>query len=640
MSNPTKDMSQRYLHDGFITLPGGQNDGVSPLLADKSQYVKGLNVSTRSGLLHTRPKFKEMDLLDSNGDPWTLPDGKFQGAFTYSLNGGDRIVVGIAGVLYSIYINVTGQTAFTVHSHYMGGAVFNSEADMIYFCQADRYLAVQDGTSDPVAIYEKISLSVHRDVAVQFTPTYTEGEIILDEEGVDTGLGTPPPGYEDSGGRLPVGTIMAYGYGRLFVVPRYVPDTEPANSISGKPYWLASDIIKADNPIEVLWYTEVSYLAGGGATASPIEAGYVGGMQLTRNMLSGDGNGPLIVFYRSGVSSFSVQASEEQWTIITIGNVLFTTAGSVSPRACISMNSDLLFRSTDGIRTIKSDVTQAGSGTLANVTISNRVKRILDEDSGEALPYVSACVVDNRMLMTTNNAIEGGDPVFNGIVSYDVASYQSADNNTTPIFDGIWTGLKFLQVLTARSTLLDFHAFAFTKSGESNSLWRLAKDEAEYLDGEDSRPLCRVYTTPVLWEEFFVVKDLKCIDMWISDIQGEVDVKIYYRPYGFKLWNETNSGHFEADMVTDGSLPQRRWKRRFIIADEPICDLENNMVDRSAIFEFCIEWQGHMEINRVLFQSKDLHTSYNDVCTDEVAVPLIAGARGSLIDDTTYEIGV
>jgi len=69
------------------TQVGGMNNFTAPEFLSEVEYARGVNLSSRSGILHTRPRFTKLS---------TLPDGKFQGMYTL----GSTLYAIVAGSVY------------------------------------------------------------------------------------------------------------------------------------------------------------------------------------------------------------------------------------------------------------------------------------------------------------------------------------------------------------------------------------------------------------------------------------------------------------------------------------------------------------------------------------------------------------
>ena len=247
-----------YQYDGFIALQMGMNAALNPAYLTGTQYALGVNIDVRGGLLRTRSGFWELT---------RLPEGTFNGIGRWSLNSGDRLVVGIGGDLHVLEAN-TGSVVFV-----LTGALTSSLG--YYFCQADRYLVVQDGARSPVVL------------------EYSNGAYTQVTSDVS----------------IPIGFSMTYAHGRLHVVPRYIPQTFE----DGRASIVSGDICEPDNPSTCLKFTETEYLSEGGANGLPAELGFIGGIGTLRNSSTGTGVGGTIVVARNGCCGFDFSISRSLW---------------------------------------------------------------------------------------------------------------------------------------------------------------------------------------------------------------------------------------------------------------------------------------------------------------------------------------
>lgn len=419
------------LLDGFTGLPGGMNAGTDPsLIESAAQYAFGVNLTSRGGLLKTRPPFIRLEAY--------IPPGKFQGAARYRRTDGDRIVYCVDGVVYSLNLET--------FRRYRIGAFPSTTFDIAYFCQADRFMVIQNGIIYP-----------------ENWPILLDGDFIVDNANVQY--------FDDTNGwqylgdhahydavRVPIGTSMAYGHGRLFVAVPRIWDT---GKLSGSEQWLpstgtrsfcASDIFQSDNPSEFLAFIESTYLSGGGAISLPATLGYITGMTLFRASASGTGLGALVVFGSEGVCAYGVNSPRSQWQDIDLANVLFLGSGTESPRSVVTINDDVVFRAADGWRFLKYTATQVtgSGGNLSNLPQSFEMTPVVGLDSRLERSFASAAYVNNRLLMTSAGYVSGSEILFDALISLDAANVGSvASVNTTPIYDGVWTGHAFMQVLDA-----------------------------------------------------------------------------------------------------------------------------------------------------------------------------------------------
>ena len=137
------------------------------------------------------------------------------------------------------------------------------------------------------------------------------------------------------------------------------------------------------------------------------------------------------------------------------------------------------------------------------------------------------------------------------------------------------------------------------------------------------------------------LKHLKYAEIWLSDIIGQVDFTMYFRPHGYPLWFEFGTGTVCATVdIDNGIMPQARMKVRLEPVTDTACDTILKKDQRWASeFQFCIEWTGHCKVQKVFFftdREEDpitLACELSATCTE-----LTADTDGIQLDDYSYEI--
>ncbi len=438
--------------------------------------------------------------------------------------------------------------------------------------------------------------------------------------------GGPAPVFDfDDSQKVPVGTVMSYVMGRLHVVPRYVPGTTE----SGKPYFLSGDIVKPYTPEDVLRFSETQYLTGGGAHGMPLEMGDIGGMAMVRNSQQGTGVGDLYVIGSNGMAAFAVSVPRSQWTDVTISQGLFVGSGSKSPWAVLAVNSDLIYRATDGIRMLSYTTSQQWQGgSLMNSPISTEVAPYMTDPS--YLRYVSGAYFDNNVLFTCEGT---GSRYFRGMVHMDWAPLISfGQAATAPAYTGIWTGANFAQLITARKAGYQT-CFVFAQGPK---LYLVDPDVDADNGAVDIES--RIITRTFNFKDFSLRKKLYNVDLWISKLTRDTTVTVYARPNGYPFWAMLSS---KLIRVGAGGSPQMRHRVRFGLDDIlDKCDATNGRpLYNCAEFQFAIEWTGHMQLDKALFTTELLGEQPPDPCGESVAVSLVETATsGVALDDFSYTI--
>lgn len=548
--------------DGFTSLVGGQNAGMKSHLLQPSQYFFGLNISCRGGDPHTRPAF-----IPTGVNLGAYETGRFQGSKAYRLSSLDRLILVIDGHVLGVD---TTTFAVTDYSAQANVGTLDPNVPRCYFCQADHYMIVQDGINPAVIIHENTARR-----------------------------STLAAGYE-----IPVGTIMAYGHGRIFMVPQRVQDQD------GRRFWMAGDIMIPTNPENVLKFREtmgVEGMGSGGAFSLPGEFGIIMGMEFLQNSPSGSGYGALVVYGKHGVSSFDVDQPRAQWTEVNISHVLFKEDGTLSPRSIVTVNADMYYRGKDGIRTIGASVNEIGKkewGTktygIRNSPISREVASILERDNAQTvLPYVEMAVCGNRLFCTSVIDTTKSEPMFKALVVLDADVVSSITTPSSPIWDGAWTGHNFMGLTVARNPSRELNAmFAFVKTEDGkNDILRLSENEG-YVAGYSEAIQCRIYTRGFTYEDLVNQKEFLKMSISISGVQGTTALKAYYKPLGYPLYGQMDNGFVQ---TVQAGLGHRRQNLVLSPTGKEIDPVLQTYLTFGWGFEFVVEWEGYMEIEACSF---------------------------------------
>ena len=590
--------------DGFISLLGGMQGGINPLLLGPTMYARGINVSSREGLVRTRAGFTSLGAIPAAGT--------FQGAARWSLNSGDRIVVAVSGRLLTF--NLESETWTDL------GVQMSTTAETVYLEQADRWIIAQDGSSTPKAIEE---------VA-----------------GVDQMYsGSNPDGVK----HVP-GTISKYVFGRVHFVPTLLPTQTPSlpddaveadynetpisSALSGRTVFVSSDVRDNFDPQWILRMSEHRILSQGGGLAMPQELGFITGMSAFRNAATGTGTGPLILFAREGVCAFDVSVPRTAWKSQQLSQVLFFGSGTRSPFAIVPVNDDIVFLDAEGqLRTIRftTSKTAGGSGSLSNTPMSTEVTPFLEASDRSLLPHASASYAYNRLLFTV--AGEEG-PQFKGVVSMDTDPTFGVSETSNALFDGMWTGFTFLRLLHARYQDGLRH-FAVVRNGAALALvWY---DDSALVDPNGTRIMSQ------LWTKFYefgdaalLTKRLQHVDVWLSDVQTQTEFEVLFRPSGYPNWLSLGS----KVLNVIGTLPQARRRLRFgVDTDNTGCNPVTQEALHSATeFQFALRWTGACTVAKFQVVAQKLADAPPECAEDNPDNNDMASAPGETLDDFEYEV--
>lgn len=555
------------LTDRFGFFLDGMNDGIEPQNLPDTQYAFGVNGTIRRGQFRTRDGFREIDL------PESVLKQNFQGCIRYRLNDADRIIFAIAGHLWSLNID----TGVFIDLSQLTGAALAPNSPKAYFVQAEKYIIAQDGVNKPCII--------DGDTCVQ--------------------SGIPPAAMS-----IPIGTVMAYGHGRLFVVPKEIIFNNV--STDGRRFFLAGNILIPGQPETILKFTETEDINGGGALALPAEFGFITFMTLQRNAGGGSGYGPLIVGARNGVSAFSIQLPRQfdaalgipGWNESDISQVLFMDTGTRSSRSVVATNNDIMFRGSsnkDGIRSVSFQV-YGSQQTLQNIPLSGEMQRVFDNDNQTSLQYVSQSIADNRLISMVKPANDT-DNSFEAMASLDFAPLQNLKQKASPAFDGVVTGAQFLQSMSAMYEDKERH-LVFCRKADGNLSLVVMHDE-EYTD--NGTPIeARLYTRRMNGKNLSDTKIIEKVMLCLSDIRGDVTVSVYSRPDWYPYWVQIGATwSFSAPVTDPNSVPQGKQRIDFSAFKNQACNtIEKTDLISGMAHQFCIAITGRamLDYGEVLYE--------------------------------------
>src|SRR5438105_6826165 len=181
-----------------------------------------------------------------------------------------------------------------------------------YMVQVDKSLIVQDGQSLPI-IYD--------------------GSIAR-----RSNIGGDIP-------EVPVGTLMAYGMGRLVVVRN-----DFRNIVFGDLYGSHADFDAGESVIK---FTETTYLSEGFDATIPFALGKATAATFFPQLDTSTGNGQLMIFAERGAASFFLSLPRDQWKTASFQQLALLTTGLRGWRSISAVNEDLWFRSDDGWRSFR-----------------------------------------------------------------------------------------------------------------------------------------------------------------------------------------------------------------------------------------------------------------------------------------------
>lgn len=480
--------------DGFLTAQGGVDSGFPPSLIAPNQLAWAVNTTVRGGFPTARPGWWKRALNFGGDDDLrdAFEDGRFQGAGTYiSDSGQSYIAVSVSGRIFLIDI----KAGFAVREITITGDPSSATRPHAWFQQAENFLIVQNGQENP---------------------------FIWDGAGSrranSGGVGTE---YKE----VPIGGPMAYGKGRLWVA-------------RGSEYF-GGDLVGSVPSLgrgSVLRFSENDFLNEGGGFS--VANGPITGLAFAANLDTSLGDGDLLVFTALSTYAFNAPIDRDVWKDLQypIQRFALLNYGSLNHEGIAIVNGDLLFRAVDGVRSLiyaRRDFTEWG-----NTPISRQVQRALQFDTPQWLTEVSATTFDNRMLMTVQPAnVNGRGIVYAGMVALDYDLVSGMGQKWSPAWEGVWTGLRILRVMTIRVGTDDRCFILCLGEDDDIELFEVTKAGLFDFDGAEDVPTQWLYETrSVIFGDPMGLKRLESCDMWYDRVAGEVDVNVRYRVNESECW--------------------------------------------------------------------------------------------------------
>jgi hypothetical protein len=630
---------------------GGANSAVDPALISENQYSWGENIVVRDGFPKTRPGFKFIKLL---------PPGVVQGAcyFTNRIRNTQDLVALINGKLYDLAPLEASTQARDISPAGETSPLVSQKASLV---QANAFLVSQDGTS-PAIVYDGTTSFRSQGKTQLASPAVTITDAVLGANnnliavpnvvGIEVGMlvASNSGAVQDetfvtsfdienstitlskdatrtivttllfySAGivrdniSIPVGSLVAYGNGRLWVANN--------NNL------FAGDLVGSSLNAEIK-FTETIYLTGGGSFYFNEN---ITGLVFLPGQDNSVGQGDLIVFTQNAIYAIRATNYDRTTWQTTPGmqRKIFVGRGSENQESIIVTDRDIYFRSLEGIRSLAQTI--SATGVLSFVD-SLEAARVMSFDTERWLTYTPGTLFDSRYLLggapkiqriTDANGNYTGrfNIVFSKIVSKDFNA-GSVLNAPVPVFDGEWNGFQICKLVEGTFDN-SRRCFAITcDSDGKNCLYEVTL--ADYADeikpsrnaGVVTTPIeCSVETKRFSFGTPFDIKTLMRADVGFTDVYGDVTWNLKYSPdfvnLFYSIQDKTIPNEQETPVLTTQSPPDLAYGFRTVrtVKPESVClDLTNRLSNFGYMFQAKLYWEGQAKL--ALFR---LHASRKDI---------------------------
>ena len=639
--------------DGFTSIIA-QDADTHPSYLPESVVSESVNRTFRGGINRTRPSIRNIPILAGDGESETIvndiQNGNFQGAYPYrstNLRTSDGILLSVSGIIY--FLKMVNNRAFAYK------VIEGNDPGMMhtFFVQAEDRAYIQNGYQNAIAwdgvlgtltaseiqngdYCEIVSVGTtnfmligapSNTIGVKFTAVITDTQR-------GTGTGTVKlPAYRLNPylAKMPIGTIMEYAFGRVFVSDRF-------NQI------YASDIIYGGGFTDTKNtenFTEIGYWAEGGAFSTPAMMGNITGMKAMPELgYNLRGQGQLVVLTGNGAFSMDVSLPRSQWNTSNIQRISLLGRGCTSPYLAL-VNSELWFRSHDGWA-FYSNTQSEFNRYFSLRKLSRDVNKWVSNDTPWMKQFASTIFFDNYLINTVSpqtyraEGVEGLNRYHRGMVVLDLdqSSRPAPDAQLDFRWNGVWTGIRPTQLLTAliQGEKRGF-GFSFDKDNK-NRLYEFTTAQGDDYGPNGTRQIESFFTTGRY--DFnrsgatnkFLRKKITGGEMWMSEIKGEVNSSAEFRADSNPCWSElkvpTTFGCDPCSPVVTECFPQRggnRYKRyKFNTPDPSECnDLAGIPSVEGSEFQIRINLNGAATVDRVRLMANSKNNDDSPVgdCPEE-----------------------
>jgi hypothetical protein len=484
----------------------GQNAYNTPDLILDGQYAKGVNVTTRRGILRPRYGFHQLQftfdkttIRNAYGQIRTSENlfytGKFQGMAPYMNEGIPYLIVVISGYVFRVdtvtnYVQILS-TEVTL----------NQFTARVNWTVASEWLVLYDFPNFPVL--------VNGDQVTRSNPNFV------------VGTGIQP--------QVPVSVMGAYNNNRLWIANARSEYTagDPVGSLATPfaPITFA-EVLTPGSP-----YFDQSFQLG---TANSNEA--ITAMGLIQQIDTSTGFGPLYIATENAVYTVQSQYPRSQWEALQgFASVAIFQAGIVGPRAVVNTNSDFMFMTPQGkIHTFST--ARNDSKRWGNLPISREVENYLTFSDPELLKFTCAGYFNNYVFFSANPyrtiaRTVDNEPILDylsgGFIVLNLDNAATLNSPSPPVWDGLWTGVNPMEIVNMGN-----RCFIMSKDqGARNSIHELSDSLTfDRHQGVDTNVKSIIYTREYSFDSPFLDKTGTTISAPVRDIKGDFSMTIEKKP--------------------------------------------------------------------------------------------------------------
>jgi hypothetical protein len=400
---------------------------------------------------------------------------------------------------------------------------------------------------------------------------------------------------------LPAGRMGAYGMGC-----NAVSLTDGISYIIGDVVGSASGTPALNYRDAVLKVTQNTFLSGGGTFRLPGTGDIITAMVFPTIQDASLGQGALVIGTQFSMFSNQVPGTNPStWDTLTfpIQTESLKDKGPQGQNSTILLNSDVFFRSSDGIASLVS--ARRDFFDWGNHPVSNEMVRVLNDDDQNLLNYGSMISFDNRLFCTAGPISTNNGVVHQSMVTLQLDLLSSLRTKQPPAWEGMWTGINIFQLIAGRVNGVK-RAFAFTYNFNQQILeiYELLPEISTQVQDNSSSSIGWAFETPVAFgpsvKPMTDLIQLRDGEVYLSDIQGDVEVVVYWKPDYYPCW--TVWREFDVCQSADATDSQPGYRMRIGLGEPSVkpCEAGNNRPLRIGhFFQFRVEITGSCAFNGI-----------------------------------------
>ena len=452
--------------------------------------------------------------------------------------------------------------------------------------------------------------------------------------------------------QMPIGTIMAYAYGRVAV-------SNAQNNIYVSDIIYGSGFTTTSNTQN---FTEQTYWAEGGSFTPPANLGLITGMRVMPSLnINVRGQGELVVFCENGSFTLDLSQDRTTWQASNIQKVSLIGRGCRSPWSITGVNNDVYFRSDDGWAFYNNAQVDFYSA-FSFRKISREVQPWVNYDTPWLRQFESAMFFDNRLIATVSPfTVANANPNYGlhrpsrAMIVLDVETESRIDPDASmpTRWNGLWEGPQPTQLLTAqingvqRGFCFSFDADGVNRLYELQNSSVLATGIDDYSQVYGSVPIKSYFTTkrfdfvPNPGASKFVRKQLAGGELWVSNLKERVTFEMSYAPDSYPCFtqlgntisiSENGCTPIQANCSPQISRPKYS-QVKFPSPDINDCQSANQInLQEGAEFQIKVEITGSCIVDRLRISSL-LNASLDlpeGVCVGDEIDPIVCCPQNDL----------